>query len=84
MLQFPQGASLLAPLFAAASTVHIGKGSVYGMDRPFLLSKQERAKQHAASVKSPSENLLGMVFLCRKSWMENTPREKSFVQSLFL
>ena len=43
MLGFPQGVSLLAPLFAAASTVHIGKGSVFGMGRPFLLSENDEA-----------------------------------------
>lgn len=34
---FPQGLGALAPLMAAASTTHLGKGSVYGMGRPFLL-----------------------------------------------
>ena len=37
MLTFPQGLGALAPLMAAASTTHLGKGSVYGMGRPFLL-----------------------------------------------
>jgi len=37
LLTFPRGLAALSPLLAAASTTHIGKGSVYGMGRPFLI-----------------------------------------------
>lgn len=36
-LSLPQGPGQLWPLIAAAGTVHIGKGSVFGLGRPFLL-----------------------------------------------
>lgn len=36
-ISFPAGLSALAPLFSAAVSVHLGKGTVLGLGRPFVL-----------------------------------------------
>ena len=40
-LTFPSGLGQLSPILGAALVTHVGKGSVYGMGRPFLLTLDE-------------------------------------------